>query len=748
MLLFAAFNATSVRTVAPQALPSLCGTLGTEGYTAPHLKLPPIHPKSGIVITVTTVSDDSDGDVSSVTALLRNPGPDGTISLWEAIEATNNSPGNYTVRFAPSLKDSTIFLKSNLPPLLGGNLLIDGNVGNGSIPDITLEPAVGSIGYPPLSFASSRNILYALRIENFPTSIGLSPGKNGTVLNGNIASSLIVVPGGNRSNGGGWGIDLEFFFNSGDTLRQTYIINNTVSMPAGMVGSGAIVIGPGVGSKTDNNTVDGAIIAGNILNGSFEDAALQVRSGELDSGAKLENVTVVGNRIQVPTTFGPFNGNPQGAQNGGIILVGYRAIGDVFRDVSVLNNTISGKAGNGIRIDPGGSGSENARFTNIKILGNTMSTEGSGLSVNDDVDQGIGSTGDSVSNLTIQSNTIVDNASGGFTKSGGIVIQLGYGAKSVTVDSLSVSRNLVTANDIGINLVAGIGFPSLKATNDTIVDVLMSCNDVVNSPISLEKEFPGIKGISLVGGYLNSTGNTLKQVQLVDNLVAGIPNDFYAQPILGQGAVGSSLGPLIISSHYQLAVGQNRYVVTVATNSSIANLSFIESSRSLTFAFDGPSTGFVSYLNAIFPKSLLNGTLTVTADDRPVNFKLTQNSTTYFLYATYRVGTSSLQIAELNPTTTTTSSATTSSTSSSNTTTTTSTTSSLTTSTSITESSSQTTSARGGGIPEFSVQALAASGLVIAVVLSYLVVRRRISPKLGTPRIEDSNAEGHSTILF
>src|SRR5438132_7624831 len=74
-------------------------------------------------IVVTTVSDATNGDTSSVAALLANPGPDG-VSLREAISATNNAPGAYTIRFAPSLKGGTITLDAQLPPLLGGGVTI------------------------------------------------------------------------------------------------------------------------------------------------------------------------------------------------------------------------------------------------------------------------------------------------------------------------------------------------------------------------------------------------------------------------------------------------------------------------------------------------------------------------------------------------------------------------------------------------------------------------------------------------
>src|SRR5205807_7256975 len=75
--------------------------------------------RSASDIVVTTVSDATNGDTSSVAALLANPGPDG-VSLRESITATNNDPGTRTIRFAPSLKGATITFDSQLPPLLGG----------------------------------------------------------------------------------------------------------------------------------------------------------------------------------------------------------------------------------------------------------------------------------------------------------------------------------------------------------------------------------------------------------------------------------------------------------------------------------------------------------------------------------------------------------------------------------------------------------------------------------------------------
>jgi len=48
-------------------------------------------------ITVTTVEDLVDGDTSSVEALFDDVGVDGEISLREAVQAANNTPGHVAI---------------------------------------------------------------------------------------------------------------------------------------------------------------------------------------------------------------------------------------------------------------------------------------------------------------------------------------------------------------------------------------------------------------------------------------------------------------------------------------------------------------------------------------------------------------------------------------------------------------------------------------------------------------------------
>jgi len=117
-----------------------------------------------VSITVTNSSDIVNGNVSSVANLEANPGPDG-ISLREAILATNNDPGTYTIDFAAALTGSTIALSSDLPPLTGGGVTIDGA-------GVTVTEGAGFAGSCPASaagcgfqIASSGNTVSELTVQ-------------------------------------------------------------------------------------------------------------------------------------------------------------------------------------------------------------------------------------------------------------------------------------------------------------------------------------------------------------------------------------------------------------------------------------------------------------------------------------------------------------------------------------------------------------------------------------------------------
>ena len=117
-------------------------------------------------IVVTTSSDAVNGDVSSVAALAASPGPDG-ISLREAIHATNNDPGTYTVRFATAM---TVVVESVMPPLRGGRVAIERPATIRASPQ--QARVIGSTGF---QLSSSGNRLHGLTIEDFYTGVDIRP---------------------------------------------------------------------------------------------------------------------------------------------------------------------------------------------------------------------------------------------------------------------------------------------------------------------------------------------------------------------------------------------------------------------------------------------------------------------------------------------------------------------------------------------------------------------------------------------
>src|SRR3990172_4104456 len=148
--------------------PSMCYAPGTENFQVPDPEIPEITLQQGTTITVTTNADIINGNVSSVAGLLANPGPDG-IALREAIEATNNDPGEYTIQFTAQLDGTTIYTgatnNQDLPPLLGGSVIINGDIDGDLTPDVTIANA-SAFQYPfGFKIQSSNNTLHALQME-------------------------------------------------------------------------------------------------------------------------------------------------------------------------------------------------------------------------------------------------------------------------------------------------------------------------------------------------------------------------------------------------------------------------------------------------------------------------------------------------------------------------------------------------------------------------------------------------------
>ncbi|MGH7136047.1 MAG: hypothetical protein ACREHD_09925, partial [Pirellulales bacterium] len=74
-------------------------------------------------VTVTNSNDETDGDTTSIVALIANPGTDGAVSLREAILAANNTPGANDITFAPSLAGQPVLLTQGVIEISNGETI-------------------------------------------------------------------------------------------------------------------------------------------------------------------------------------------------------------------------------------------------------------------------------------------------------------------------------------------------------------------------------------------------------------------------------------------------------------------------------------------------------------------------------------------------------------------------------------------------------------------------------------------------
>ena len=594
-------------------LPASCGGVGANSYTPPAVTIPAVVLNRGTVITVTNATMAINGDTSSVAALVANPGPDG-ISLQEAVIATNNDPGTWNIQFAPALKGSTIVVDSGpnikgLSALSGGNVTINGDIDGDGQPDITLTsqsgPATGVFVY------SGGNTVYGLALQNCgicvlikrpaaatgttfsnitvsnlvmtniqTEAIVLSPvigeaglsGSSPAVATHNTWDHILIT--GNTITGSAsgplLGIDLGLGGTVGDTLQHTTIANNDILLP--MPGAGGIVMTAGGGIASTNNQALDTLIANNAISSAVPQFGIRIGEGVGSASANLiDGVQIIANQIQVTGQLPPSSVQPLGIE----VAVGDAASDDanpslrpiqysennVARDIGILSNTIDGAVGFGIFAQAACCGNANNAIDSLSILGNTMTG-----TVQLDGGSSGGyfsrpSTGNSLSNVLIQANSIRSLTLPGnpnFTldmafASAGIGVWAGWLEPGNSVNGISIANNDVNTPFIGIDVVGGFGgsappnAPPSPGDNNVVSAAQIYCNQVDQIPTLGVTPASGIKGIDVTAGLDAATGNQVLQVRVENNLIAGALSDasFFAN--LGDGASGNSIAGSRIS---------------------------------------------------------------------------------------------------------------------------------------------------------------------------------------------------------
>lgn len=298
-------------------------------------------------IIVNTTSDVADfGGPQQVDDL---PGPDGVVSLREAITAAENTPGPQVIGFNIRTNDPgfdgmvfTIVPLSELPPLLVGGTTIDGttqtaSTGNTNLSGPEIVVTGGSAGDEPagLFVSSSFNVIRGLVINDFQDGViitgpgalsnrieGCFIGTNaaGTAAQGNTKFGVFVAGGASNNVIGG-------------TLPGAgNLVSGNHNIPFGA----GVYIHQMLGQHTDGNRVEGNLIGTDIT------GTMPIPNGK----AGVDNPGTTNTLIK--SNIIAFNGHVG-------VSVGTTLEGDVPKGVTISRNSIFLNAGLGIDLGPHGT---------------------------------------------------------------------------------------------------------------------------------------------------------------------------------------------------------------------------------------------------------------------------------------------------------------------------------------------------------------------------------------------------------
>ncbi|HPO13404.1 MAG TPA: hypothetical protein PLI09_08165 [Candidatus Hydrogenedentes bacterium] len=233
-------------------------------------------PKTNVVVT--TLSDVQDGDTSSIAALTATPGPDGEISLREAMQAAVNSAGSDFISFESGLT-GTIMLTGQLPALWDAN----GGTEIQGEDRITLDGAeMPGLSQPCISIISSGNVISDLTIVNCPDAGIYISGEQAT--DNHVKGCIIGTDAANSPGlGCATGVTL------GDGAKQNWI-GSTLPEDRNVISGnqicGVLLESTSEGIITDTNAVQGNFIGTNVAgtaagpcNTTGESHGIMIRDG-------------------------------------------------------------------------------------------------------------------------------------------------------------------------------------------------------------------------------------------------------------------------------------------------------------------------------------------------------------------------------------------------------------------------------------------------------------------------------------
>ena len=579
--------------------PDLCYAPGTQNYQPPTVEIPEIILQHGTTITVTTANDTIDGDTSSVPGLISNPGADGMISLWEAISATNNDPGEYTINFSPGLSGTTIYTgdssDGDLPALTGGGVIINGDIDGDSAPDITIADRRNIEGIRAFIIQSSNITLHALKLTGYYQAIMISPITDNTTYSGITISNMeisdshtaITLEAGQfpntRSTHNRWedfvivnndldvinsAIDLRLDSTIGDVLDHVIVANNMIQVTQDIYGDthgDGIHFTAGTWDGSIDNSITNVTVSQNTIQGNGRNSIVFVSGGGGASSNRIEGVLIYDNQIQI------FDADwaRQAGRIGINLITGDGATDyadpdyplvssndNIIRNVEIVGNSVEGFVGGGIEISGAdGTGNSYNTIENVTIIDNFIKAtlkdgdyHNSGINIEGGSGKpGVLSTGNRVSNFIVQQNTIHHSAltdlNDFYIADGSIMIvgASGFGAEQNYVQDIWISLNEIDSVIPSVSLTGSSGF---DARWNEINGAKIYCNTITKSPMYPIWD-PPLKGIVLIGGLHDSEFNRV-EADLYHNDVVGLTNDLSAIPNGDEASYGNVVDYQII----------------------------------------------------------------------------------------------------------------------------------------------------------------------------------------------------------
>jgi len=427
-------------------------------------------------VIVDSTTDVSDGNTSSISSLIANPGSDGVISLQEAILAANNTAGSDYIEFNIPLADPgymvsgiagtwTISLTAPLPTLTGGGTIIRGDTQAVNVPDnpnpngpeIEISGVGMGSGGDCFGISSDNNVIQGLVINRCKGS--------GIRINGSSATTNTIsgnyigtdVTGSSDLGNGTFGVLISDGAQNNTIGGDTPVERNIIS---GNSYSGVAISWSG----TDGNTIsgnyigtdkDGLIDLGNTQSGVT--IALMAQNNTIGGDTPGERNLISGNDAHGVTIYGNLtDGNTVSGNYVGTDKDGSSDLGNAYHGVYIFagaqnnviggdtpgeSNLISGNDQNGVQI----SGFETDGNT---VSGNYIGTDATGL-----IDRG-----NSQDGVYIEGGA-EDNTIGGDTPGESNIIAFN-GLDGVEVHGEATTGNTITQNSIHSNTFLGIDLVS------------------------------------------------------------------------------------------------------------------------------------------------------------------------------------------------------------------------------------------------------------------------------------------------